>query len=502
MERMRKKNIVTLAVIVLVGITAATLIRWTEPGVEGTDLASSEGPPDYPRGSHGGRLLSDDNLKLEITMYELGVPPRFRVYAFDESATPLDPRQVRLSIELHRLGGRVDRIAFEPEADYLQSREVVEEPHSFDVVIAAERNGSAHRWEYSQIEGKVRMGPNAVESAGITLLTAGPREMVTTLELPGEIEPDATRVARVVPRVSGVVLQAEKQQGDRVRRGELMAVISSRELADAKSDYLAASQRLEFARVALEREESLWKKKISAEQDYLAARRAFDESELQQELAAQKLLALGLDAQSIAGFSSAAPQRLPRYEIRAPLDGTVTERNVTVGEAVGAEQNIFVIADLSSVWVNVAVYAKDVSAIREGQEATVRSVDLGREAVSRITYLGPLVGETTRAATARLVLPKRDGAWRPGLFVSVVVVREATTVPVAVASEAIQSFRDWQVVFVRYGDWFEGRPLELGRSDGQWVEVLSGLSQGEEYAAANSFAVKAEIGKLGATHDH
>jgi cobalt-zinc-cadmium efflux system membrane fusion protein len=73
---------------------------------------------------------------------------------------------------------------------------------------------------------------------------------------------------------------------------------------------------------------------------------------------------------------------------------------------------------------------------------------------------------------------------------------------VTVAAEAIQSFRDWQVVFVRYGDWFEGRPLELGRSDGEWVEVRSGLSAGEQYAAANSFAVKAEIGKLGATHDH
>jgi cobalt-zinc-cadmium efflux system membrane fusion protein len=81
-------------------------------------------------------------------------------------------------------------------------------------------------------------------------------------------------------------------------------------------------------------------------------------------------------------------------------------------------------------------------------------------------------------------------------------VRETATVPLAVAAEAIQTFRDWQVVFVRYGDWFEARPLELGRSDGQWVEVLHGLQPGEQYAATNSFAVKAEIGKLGATHDH
>ena len=106
------------------------------------------------------------------------------------------------------------------------------------------------------------------------------------------------------------------------------------------------------------------------------------------------------------------------------------------------------------------------------------------------------------AWTARLVLANPQGQWRPGLFVTVRLVRERVTVPLVVAAEAIQSFRDWQVVFVQYGDWFEARPLELGRSDGQWVEVLSGLSAGEKYAAANSFAVKAEIGKLGATHDH
>jgi cobalt-zinc-cadmium efflux system membrane fusion protein len=88
------------------------------------------------------------------------------------------------------------------------------------------------------------------------------------------------------------------------------------------------------------------------------------------------------------------------------------------------------------------------------------------------------------------------------LFVTALLERESTEAPVVVATEAIQTFRDWQVVFVRYGDWFEARPVELGRSDGKWVEILSGLAAGDEYARENSFVVKAEIGKLGATHDH
>ena len=171
-------------------------------------------------------------------------------------------------------------------------------------------------------------------------------------------------------------------------------------------------------------------------------------------------------------------------------------------EAVTADEPIFRVADLSTVWVEVAVYAKDLGVVRQGQEAVVVSTDLGAEATGRINFIGRLVGEQTRSATARLTLPNADGRWRPGLFVTVRLVREETTVPLAVSTDAIQTFRDWQVAFVKYGDEFEARPLELGRSDGEWVEVVSGLKAGDQYAAANSFAVKAEIGKLGATHDH
>jgi membrane fusion protein, heavy metal efflux system len=154
------------------------------------------------------------------------------------------------------------------------------------------------------------------------------------------------------------------------------------------------------------------------------------------------------------------------------------------------------------VWVEITVYAKDLGVVRQGQSAGVLSTDTGAEATGRINYIGRLVGEQTRSATARLTLSNTKGEWRPGMFVTVRLVREETSVPIAVSADAIQTFRDWQVVFVKYGDWFEARPLELGRSDGQWVEVLSGLKVGDQYAGTNSFAVKAEIGKLGATHDH
>ena len=498
---MRLKPLLLIGLIAALGVAATLFILRSAPGspAAGTEEGAA---PAYPRGPHNGRLLSAEGLNVEVTIYETGVPPQFRVYPFDAAGTPVSPAEVTLRIELARLGGRVDRIAFRPEADYLIGDAAVEEPHSFDVTVTATRAGRTHEWSYSQIEGKVRLGAAQIKSAGIEIGTAGPHRMVTTLELPGEIKPDETRVAHVVPTLQGIVTDVLKKAGDSVKRGDLMAVLSSRELADRKSAYLAATRHVEFLRTALDREEALWKKKISAERDYLEAKRLLGEAELELQLTGQTLVVLGVPTDALASLATAPAGSLPRFEIRAPLGGTVIMRNVTVGESVTADERLFTVADLSTVWVDVMVYATDLGAVRQGQDATVVSSDIGREIAGRISFIGPLVGQDTRAATARIVLANPGGQWRPGLFVNVRLTRESVVIPLAVDVEAIQTFRDWQVVFVRHGDWFEARPLQLGRSDGRFVEVLKGLAPGDQYAVKNSFAVKAEIGKLGATHDH
>ena len=499
---MRQTRLLT---IVAIAVSAVALIAWllrSTPESSSEDAHEGEAAAEFPRGPHGSRLLTGDDLQLEVTIYESGVEPHFRIYPLDRAAQPVDPKEVQLSVELHRLGGRVERIAFAPEGDYLRGRAVVEEPHSFDVKVNASRSGRSQQWEYSQYEGRAQLDDATLASAGIAVQAAGPRTIATTLEVPAEIKADETRFAHVVARLQGVAIEVLKKEGDRVRQGEVVAVINSRELADAKSAYLAATQQLEFARVSLEREENLWKKKISAEQEYLSARRAFDEAKLNQDVAAQKLVALGVPAGSLASLPQAAVGSLSRLEIRAPLSGTVLERDVTVGESVPADRPIFVIADLSSVWVEATVTAKDLNQVHQGQVATIHSQDLNREVTGRVAFISALVGDEARSAKARIVIANSDGRWRPGLFVTVRLVESSDSIPIAVPVDAIQTFRDWQVVFVRYGNWFEARPLELGRSDGKWVEVISGLAVGERFAATNAFAVKAEIGKLGASHDH
>ena len=500
----RFKKFYAIGIAVLVGIVLAVIILRMEKTTvkDSHERAESlhEGD-EQVKGPHRGRLLSEGDFQVEITIYERGVPPQFRVYVFDRG-NAVDPDEVKLTIELHRLGGRVDVINFKREGEYLCGDKVVEEPHSFDVKVLAEWNGHTYRWEYSQIEGRVELSPDAVQNAGLVIETAGLVQMKTVLELPGEIGLNIDRVVHVVPRLSGVVTAVYKNLGDMVRHGEVIAVLDSRELAELKSAYIASLKRLELARSTFDRKERLWREKISSEKDYLASRQALAEEEINLQVTTQKLLALGLSQTDLNSIPEMTGRGLTRYELKAQFDGTVIKKNIAVGEAIKEDADIFAIADLSTVWVEVTIYAKDLNVVKVGQNVTVRSKVLGLEADGVLEYLGPLVGEQTRTARGRVVVQNPEGRWRPGLFVTVEVVQEEVTVPVAVSVDAIQTFRDWSVVFVQYGDLFEVRPLELGRNDGKWVEVLHGLLPGERYVARNSFILKAELGKAGATHDH
>mgnify|MGYP001164695576 FL=1 len=136
------------------------------------------------------------------------------------------------------------------------------------------------------------------------------------------------------------------------------------------------------------------------------------------------------------------------------------------------------------------------------RQVTIRSGDLGQETEGSVSYIGQLVGEETRSARAIVEIPNESKEWRPGLYVTVDVLESEVDVPVAVPEDAIQTFRDWQVVYGKYGNTYEIKPVELGRRGNKWVEVVSGLEPGHEYVVKNSFVLKAEIGKAAATHSH
>lgn len=483
----------------LAGLLAALSLALS--GCDGQAPAATTAEEGPLKGPHRGRLLSEGDFQLEVTIYEDGVPPEFRLYAY-QAMKPLDPADVSVTIEVHRHAGRVDQIAFTKRGDYLLGDKEVYEPHSFEVKAVAQWKGKTFHLGYTQVEARVEVSPEARQSGGIESEESGPRSLKNILELSAELALNPDRVAHVVPRFDGVITEVRKNLGDTVSRGEVIALLDSRELAAAKLEYIHAAHKLEFRRGALGRAEQLWNKKISPEEDYLLARQAVEEGQHEVVGASQTLRALGIPAAEIEALVENPGENLARYEIKAPQDGVVIEKDVALGEAVQDDTDIFVIADLSTIIAKINIHSHDLKDVRVGQEVRVVSDALGIEASGTIAYLGPLVGRETRMAKAHVQIPNPEGLWRAGLFATVHLVQGEFSVPVAVRADAVQQLRDWTVVFLQEGDQFEACPVELGRQSGEWVEVVGGLSAGMKYVSKNSFLIKADILKSGATHDH
>jgi cobalt-zinc-cadmium efflux system membrane fusion protein len=292
--------------------------------------------------------------------------------------------------------------------------------------------------------------------------------------------------------------------GDRVEKGQLLAVLESRELADAKASYLAAIEREKLAQANFKREERLWQKKVTSEQEYLDARQTLVEARIAKNSTEQQLQALGFTDEVLKEFQEHPDATYTRFEIRAPLAGTIIEKHMTLGENVNAEADVFTIADLSTVWVNINIYQKDLVSIRKGQTV---GIEIGHGIPSvegKIAWVGPQVDERTRTAKARIELPNPDGSLRPGLFVTAKVAIGSSSAGLVVAKSALQTFEGKTVVFVRTAEGFEPKPVELGRQNGTTVEILSGLVPGHTYAAEGSFTLKAQLSKgaFGDGHNH
>jgi cobalt-zinc-cadmium efflux system membrane fusion protein len=194
-------------------------------------------------------------------------------------------------------------------------------------------------------------------------------------------------------------------------------------------------------------------------------------------------------------------ESLQDYRVKAPISGLIVKRDIQVGEATGDEP-LFIIADLSEVWVELDVFVRDLALIREGQTVVVESLDGSFNAATTIDWVSPLTAHASQSVRARAVTDNKTGALRPGQFVRGHVTVAEHRVPVAVRQSALQFFRDSKVVFARFDDTYEVRMLELGRQNGNWAEVLSGLQPGTAYVTENSYLIKADIEKSGASHDH
>lgn len=270
--------------------------------------------------------------------------------------------------------------------------------------------------------GPIRLTPEQIQTAAITVTAAGPATIRERLPLYGVIAPNAERVRDITPRFPGVIRSVSKRLGDPVRQGETLGTVESNE-------------------------------------------------------------------------------SLQTYALPSPLTGVVTARNANPGEQTG-ERALFTVADLSTVWVEVALFPRDRSRVQVGQSVRVRSGETGEAADGKVVYVAPFGSASNQTLTARVLLDNADGRWAPGLYVTVDVTLAESAVPVAVRNEALQILDGRTVVFAEGPEGFQPLTVETGRSDSEATEIVKGLKPGDRYVVGNSFILKAELGKGEAEHEH
>lgn len=459
---------------------------------------STTGPVTAPSmgattGPHKGKLFKAGDFGLEVLLVEEAGEARFRIWLYDK-AKPLSNGAATVSVTILRPTGETEKLNFVADKDSLLSRELVSEPHAFDASVVAQSANQSFVFALSIDEDKVKLNEVQIKAASIRIDTAGAARIKSTLQLPGEIRLNEDRTSHVVARLSGVVESVQANLGQAVKRGQVLAVIASPSASEQRSELQTAQKRQALAKTTFEREKWLWEQKISAEQDYLQAGQVLSEAEIAVANSLQKLAAMGLSSTSSRGLN--------RFDLRAPFDGLVIEKHISLGEAIKDDAVVFILSDLASVWAEINVPAKDLPTIRVGEKVTIKATAFDASATGTITFVGSLIGEQTRMAKARAVLANPNGAWRPGLFVNVEVTTAETEAPVTVISEAVQTVGNRTIVFLKVNGGFIAQPVQLGRSDGKRVEVVQGLKAGAAYASTGSFVLKSELGKASAEHPH
>lgn len=362
-------------------------------------------------------------------------------------------------------------------------------------------HGHAHGSGEQESEGLIKLSAAQIEDSGIGMAPVMSGKLVKEVAVPGRIAINADAQAKIVPKLSGTAARIEKQLGEAVQKGDLLAALESREMADAKAEYLASWRAEELAQSIFEREERLWNQKVTAEQDYLTAKNGHQAAKIKLDLAHQRLHTIGLSDDEIKNLPKIADEGQYRfYEIRSPIDGRVTTRDIVLGQVVGTDREIFTIADLAKVWVEMAISPGDLTFAREGQEVRVAAGE--QKGTGKIIALSPVIDPETRSAKAIAELDNAGNVWKLGDYVNARLMSGEQEANLIVPQAAIQTVNGNKVVFVSEGGGFRARPVTTGRSDSMNVEVLSGLEFGETIATSNTFTLKAELGKSEAEHEH
>ena len=368
-----------------------------------------------------------------------------------------------------------------------------------------EHEDGEHEDGHHEESAVVHLSEDAQKASGVEVMTAALEPFSAPIEATAAIELNGDRVAKISARTSGRLVKISASQGDAVRTGQALAYFDSPELGQSWAEYAKAKGRAELARKSLQREETLFEKKISPEKDVIHARQDLAEAEADLAFAQEKFHLLGINIEEFG--KDQIGDRHPLIAVTSPISGSVIERTATQGEVVNTDKTLFTVADLSKLWVVIDIYEKDLGRLRAGTAVKVRTTAYpDRNFKGVISYIGDVMDETTRTVKARVVVENAGRLLKPGMFATVLIEAAGGTERlIAVPEEAVFLDGSKNYVFIQTApEKFEMREVALGRTLGNRLEVIHGLEKGEPVAVKGAFILKSELkkGELVDEHGH
>lgn len=309
------------------------------------------------------------------------------------------------------------------------------------------------------------------------------------ISLTATVTPNQQKIARVSPRISGRIATVLVVQGAHVTVGQLLGVLESSELGDARSAYSQAKSETDVALAALIRADSLAREEIIAQKELVRARADAERARATLRAAEDKLRLLGVvPSDDLKRGAYAA------YPLTAPFAGTVIERKAVVGEVAQSNEPLFTVADLSYLWLEADVFEKDLGKLSVGAPARISLSAYPDHVFSgKLTYLGDTMDKTTRTVKARIEAPNNDGKLKPGMFATVGLRSNATAQAIVVPEQAVVLYQGHSAVFIESQGGFIPRVVEPGSAIGQKVPIKAGLSPGERVVVAGTYELKARL---------
>lgn len=452
-------------------------------------------------------------------------------------------------------------------------------------------HAGGHGHDHGAEEELVTLTPEAVSNAGIKVVAAMHGRISHAISLTGVVAVNDDMTVHITPKVEGLVREVKRTLGDRVTAGEALVVLDSNTLGTAKVEFLQKQQEWELAKAelarkteihanvetlvallkkhvapfeierktsglstgehrgklmplystlrltkaAFEREERLYKRRVTSQKEFLEARKEYETAqaeyggaldqvtyttkielitaqrgaathEMAYRASERQLQVLGVAAADLDDLRSGKATDLSAYTIRSPIDGTITEKHVTLGERAGSESSLFTISNLTNVWVLGDVYEKDIPHVSTGMPAAIEVGAIpGRKFSGKVSVVSPALDPKTRTSRVRITVDNADRALAAGMFVKVETTTGAEEAVLSVPVAALQESSGKTVVFVRESETkFRPQEVTVGARDstGERVEVFSGLKEGDKVVVAGSFLLRSEMAKGEMGHDH